>query len=87
VQAVHCGGCRGWTRGWEEECPGIAEEGTLGTVRVTKTFVPRLSWRLRWQVLRGRQVVTETSAVSYGGGGGGGYTPPGTSSQRALAWD
>jgi hypothetical protein len=76
VQAVHCGGCRGWTRDWKQECPGVQDEGTLGTVRVTRTFVSRLSLRDRLRVLAGRRVIVTTSAVSYGGGGGGGYTPP-----------
>lgn len=73
---VHCAGCRGWTSGWEQACPGVQEKGTLGTMRVTRTFVPRLSLKGRLRALTGRPVIVETAAVTYGGGGGGEYTPP-----------
>jgi hypothetical protein len=53
----HCPGCRGYTTGWKDECPGIPEP-TAVFAEGTRVVTRRISWFDRLRILAGRPVVT-----------------------------
>jgi hypothetical protein len=64
VPDQHCPGCRGFTRDFVSECPGIAPHGTAA---VLQQYVPHLRWRDRLKVLLGRQVALSAPVFPLAG--------------------
>lgn len=63
MTARHCPGCRGYTRGWESECPGV----TAGTGEFTvPDVVPPMRFADRIRALFGLPVFLGVAAGPLG---------------------
>jgi hypothetical protein len=63
MTARHCPGCRGYTRGWDSECPGV---DLAGPELVVPDVVPPLPLLSRLKVLIGLPVLLGVSAGPLG---------------------
>ena len=60
---MHCPGCKGYTRGWVAECPGVSGDlASLDADFIVPHVVPPLRLLDRLRVLAGRPVLMGVAA-------------------------